>query len=201
MRRRPPRSTLVPYTTLFRSRGHVRHRGTIYRRGATHRRGGTLGGGERRDRLAVAPGGRLLRGALQEAGAEKTERQGAAQEEAGPAARETARLFDHLVYLGLAQVAGEPLDLIGRLVRVLGDRRLALLAQLLGGLPERHLYGRQPLGGLVLLVGQLGLDLLAAPGRKLPRLLPGLLGYLLPLLLDLFLDLAEIGRASCRERV
>src|SRR5258708_25265194 len=43
MIRRPPRSTLFPYTTLFRSHGHhggpSRHRPL---RGHTHRSGGTL---------------------------------------------------------------------------------------------------------------------------------------------------------------
>src|SRR5438309_6038244 len=41
MMRRPPRSTLFPYTTLFRSR----YRGARHRRGSD-RRGGTRGGGE-----------------------------------------------------------------------------------------------------------------------------------------------------------
>src|SRR3712207_9512211 len=47
MIRRPPRSTLFPYTTLFRSRDHARHAGHVAggrRRGGDDRRGGGLGG-------------------------------------------------------------------------------------------------------------------------------------------------------------
>ena len=45
----------------------------------------------------------------------------------------------------------------------------------------------------MLLVGELRLDLLAAPGRKLSGLLPGLPGQLLPLLLGLFFCCAWIS--------
>src|SRR5256886_7238042 len=51
MIRRPPRSTLFPYTTLFRSRGHERHQ-RHERRGRLHDDDGELhaaGGGQRRD--------------------------------------------------------------------------------------------------------------------------------------------------------
>src|SRR5256885_9891814 len=39
MIRRPPRSTLFPYTTLFRSRGILRHAYTVSSRSMTRRRG------------------------------------------------------------------------------------------------------------------------------------------------------------------
>src|SRR5688572_31478639 len=52
MIRRPPRSTLFPYTTLFRSRGGVRRAGDprLCGRGGRHRRGGV---GEPRHGAAV----------------------------------------------------------------------------------------------------------------------------------------------------
>src|SRR5258707_11403085 len=37
MIRRPPRSTLFPYTTLFRSLRHVNHRWELFSRDTTHR--------------------------------------------------------------------------------------------------------------------------------------------------------------------
>jgi hypothetical protein len=98
-----------------------------------------------------------------------------------------------LVHVVLAQVSGEPLDLIGGVIGVLGNRPLALLSQLLAGLSERRLYGGHPLGGLVLLVRQLGLDLLAAPVRQLSGLLTGLLGELLCLLLRLLRHVTASG--------
>jgi hypothetical protein len=57
------------------------------------------------------------------------------------------------------------------------------------------LHGRHPLGYLVLLGLELGLDLLAAPVRKLTRLLAGLLGELLPLLLGLLRNLTSLTAA------
>ena len=72
----------------------------------------------------------------------------------------SASVAQEVIHVVLAQVPGEPLDLVRGLVCVLGDRSLTLPAQLLAGLPERRLYGGHPLGGLVLLVGQLALDLL-----------------------------------------
>src|SRR5256885_8460774 len=52
MIRRPPRSTLFPYTTLFRSRRSVRRRHD----------GGLLGGGEpgRLDQHAIGPGRQMV---------------------------------------------------------------------------------------------------------------------------------------------
>src|SRR5689334_24647337 len=40
MIRRPPRSTLFPYTTLFRSRGHARRHVPVHVAGATRGQGG-----------------------------------------------------------------------------------------------------------------------------------------------------------------
>src|ERR1035438_199584 len=73
MRRRPPRSTLFPYTTLFRSGSlGARHR-TLSRRGVLHRallrRDAVLPAGHKPSLLAAAPdtdrpGTGLLRGAV-----------------------------------------------------------------------------------------------------------------------------------------
>src|SRR5438132_3411689 len=59
MRRRPPRSTLFPYTTLFRSRGA---RGGESR----GRRGEAVARGARRGAVQGAPGGRGGRGGVGE---------------------------------------------------------------------------------------------------------------------------------------
>ena len=125
----------------------------------------------------------LLRRALEEPGPKEPQSDGATQEQRRPATGEALYPTYELVHVVLAQVSGEPLDLIGGVIGVLDNRPLALLSQLLAGLSERRLYGGHPLGGLVLLVRQLGLDLLAAPVRQLSGLLTGLLGELLCLLL------------------
>src|SRR3712207_6985771 len=56
MIRRPPRSTLFPYTTLFRSRGGDGRRGRARRRGRGHRR--HEGGGARQGRRGLHLHGR-----------------------------------------------------------------------------------------------------------------------------------------------
>src|SRR3712207_406727 len=142
-----------------RRRRPVRQRRPRRRRGALDRtRRQSRGGPSRRS---------LLGGALQETRGKKPYRSCTPQKQPRPAPRKAPHLIHDLLHLGLPEVGGEPLYLVRRLLCVLSHLALTLVSELLGTLPEGGLDGHHPLGGVVLLVGELALGLLCGAGGEL----------------------------------
>src|SRR3954470_17520485 len=96
----------------------------------------------------------VFRRALEEPGADHPKRKCRADEDRGPPACETLRIVEQLADVLVAQLSRAIFDLISGLIDITGDRVMKPLSPLLGSLPRHRRNRAEPVGGLLLLLGE-----------------------------------------------